>query len=165
MEPPSPYAIQILDELNVLADPARTEERLAAAADALQLPVGEISFRITSDDEVRRLNRDFRALDQVTDVLTFPAGPMPAEVQPALLGDVAIAAGQAQRQAAARGIPLEDEIGYLGLHGLLHLAGLDDATEDEREVMIAEMARLGELVGLAPVAGWHTMAAPGGESK
>ena len=162
MEPPSPYSIQILDELDVLAEPARTEMRLASAAHELGLPSGEISFRITSDDEVRRLNGEFRAIDQVTDVLTFPAGPMPAEIQPTPIGDVAIAAGQAQRQAAARGISVEDEIGYLGLHGLLHLAGLDDETEDEREAMIAEMARLGNLVGLAPVADWHTMVAPGG---
>lgn len=75
---------------------------------------------ITSDEELRRLNRAFRGRDYPTDVLSFPSsepgGP---------LGDIAISSARAAEQAAERGHPLDDEIRTLMLHGVLHLLGMD----------------------------------------
>lgn len=100
---------------------------------------------ITGDSDLRRLNRDFLGKDYPTDVLSFPAEPSSPT-----LGEVAISAAQARRQAAAFGHSLEDEIGILMLHGLLHLLGMDHET-DRGQMQRAESRwrqRLGLPVGL-----------------
>ena len=79
---------------------------------------------ITGDSHLRRLNREFLGNDYPTDVLSFPAPPSSPN-----LGDVAISAARARRQAAAFGHSLEDEIRILMLHGLLHLLGMDHETD------------------------------------
>lgn len=76
---------------------------------------------VTSDAEIRRLNRAFRHKDRPTDVLSFPA----ADFQRVHAGDLAISIDTAARQANAHGHSLETELRILLLHGLLHLAGYD----------------------------------------
>jgi len=79
---------------------------------------------ITSDTELRRLNREFRGMDYATDVLSFPAaGPA------AYLGDLVISLGRARAQAREFGHPVEEEVEILMLHGLLHLLGYDHETD------------------------------------
>jgi len=75
---------------------------------------------ITSDAELRRLNRDFRKKDYATDVLSFPSGNTLG-----FLGDIAISFEHAQRQAAEHGHATAEEIEILMLHGVLHLLGMD----------------------------------------
>jgi probable rRNA maturation factor len=82
---------------------------------------------ITSDREVRRLNRKFRNEDRATDVLSFPA-PAPD----GFLGDIAIAFPTARRQAAEYGHRVDQEIRVLMLHGILHLLGMDHHTDRGR---------------------------------
>ena len=87
---------------------------------------------ITGDTELRRLNRDFRGKDYVTDVLSFPAAP------PSLtLGDLAISLGRARAQAREFGHKIEEEVQILMLHGLLHLLGMDHE-EDSGQMARAE---------------------------
>lgn len=82
---------------------------------------------ITSDRELRRLNLQFRGKDAATDVLSFPAP------EDASLGDIAVSAESAARQAAEFGHDSESEIRILMLHGVLHLLGQDH--ESDRGVM------------------------------
>jgi probable rRNA maturation factor len=163
MEPPSPYRILILNDSGCKLRQEALRRTVRLALEALDFPGGELSLRLTTDAAVRDLNRGFRSLDEVTDVLTFPAeeGFPTGGARP--LGDVAIAAGQAARQAQARGIPFEAEVAYLALHGVLHISGLDDETDAQRERMLAEMSRLGTLAGLPQVHDWHTMAPVGSQ--
>jgi probable rRNA maturation factor len=81
---------------------------------------------ITTDAELRRLNRDFRGLDYPTDVLSFPSGGEES------LGDLAISVPRARAQAREFGHTVQDEIGILMLHGLLHLLGMDHETDNGR---------------------------------
>jgi probable rRNA maturation factor len=163
MEPPSPHRVHVLDDSGLGLPTDALEAALRAALADLGIPAGELSVRLTTDEEMRRLNREGRGEDQPTDVLTFPPGDFPWEDALARpLGDLAISGPQALLQAQARGIAPAEELAYLGLHGALHLAGLDDETEEEREHMIGQMARLGKLAGLPEVADWHTMAPAGG---
>jgi probable rRNA maturation factor len=84
--------------------------------------VGEVNVRITSDREMRRLNREFRGKDMSTDVLSFP----PAQNgKVKLAGDIAISSKIAQENARALDHSVETELKILLLHGLLHLAGHD----------------------------------------
>ncbi len=75
---------------------------------------------ITSDPELRRLNREFRKKDYATDVLSFPS-----RQSLGFLGDIAISFEHAQRQAAEYGHGVDTEIEILMLHGVLHLLGMD----------------------------------------
>jgi probable rRNA maturation factor len=79
---------------------------------------------LTSDQALRRLNRQFRSIDAPTDVLSFPlAAPGGA------LGDIAISIDRARKQAAAYGHDLPAELRVLLLHGVLHLLGHDHASD------------------------------------
>jgi rRNA maturation RNase YbeY len=97
---------------------------------AARLPEGRstVAVRLTNDDELRRLHRDFGADDTVTDVLSFE-GTEPH------IGDLAISWPAVQRQAEIHGHPTLTELGLLCVHGFLHLLGWDHATISERREM------------------------------
>lgn len=97
---------------------------------------------ITTDAELQRLNREFRAKDYATDVLSFPSA--------AQGGEIAISWDRAQAQAAEMGHSVDDELRILMLHGALHLMGMDHET-DRGQMGRAEARwrkRLGLPVGL-----------------
>lgn len=89
---------------------------------------------ITTDAELRRLNREFRGKDTATDVLSFPAAPLPGGRGRARsrLGDLAVSTGRARAQARQFGHSIEQEIQILMLHGVLHLLGMDHETDSGR---------------------------------
>ncbi|QNE33146.1 rRNA maturation RNase YbeY [Sphingomonas sp. NBWT7] len=103
----------------------------------------EISVRLTSDDEVHALNRQYRGKDKPTNVLSFPM------VQPdlidtvsqnsddgeVLLGDIVLAHGVCNAEATERGLSTEDHLTHLIVHGTLHLLGYDHLTDDEGDAM------------------------------
>ena len=119
---------------------------------------GKYSVCLTSDEEVRALNAQFRGMDKPTDVLSFPAeaeddefpSPEPEAERGAYLGDIVISLDTAARQAAALGHDLDQEVRILILHGLLHLAGYDHETDqgEMRELESQLRARLGLVQGL-----------------
>ena len=90
---------------------------------------GQVSVLLTTDREIRRLNRQFRGHDKATDVLSFPA---PEAVAGEVAGDLAIGVPTALRQSREQGHALAAEIKVLLLHGLLHLAGYDHETDNGR---------------------------------
>jgi probable rRNA maturation factor len=103
---------------------------------------GDVTVALVSDRRMRSLNRTFRGVDAVTDVLSFPVAAPPARAatatpviaprsrgEPVPLGDIVIATGVATRQAAAAGHALGTELRVLALHGLLHLLGFDHETD------------------------------------
>ena len=103
---------------------------LKRACIAVGVP-SDVDVLLTSDAELKRLNRTFRGKNRATDVLSFPADPipgLPAEAQ-THAGDLAISLETAARQAARFGHTLDLELRILLLHGLLHLAGHDHETD------------------------------------
>ena len=136
---------------------AREEHRsLAASAEAVLRAVlvrlaadsaGDLALVLADDAELQRLNLTFRGVDAPTDVLSFAAAPLPAHTpEPACLGDIVISVPFAARSAEAAGRELEREVQLLAVHGLLHLLGHDDATEEAA----AEMHRLEIDLGVRP---------------
>jgi probable rRNA maturation factor len=87
---------------------------------------GDVEVLITSDAEMKRLNRAYRGKNKATDVLSFPAPPEIAEHH---AGDLAVSFDTAARQATAFGHSLDLEVRILLLHGLLHLNGEDHETD------------------------------------
>jgi len=90
---------------------------------------GEVAILIDSNDELKRLNREFRGKNKPTDVLSFPSDAR------GYAGDIAISADMARASARERGLTLTEETKVLILHGMLHLAGHDHESDD------GEMAR------------------------
>ena len=98
----------------------------------------EISLTLVSPDEIRELNRDYRGVDSVTDVLSFPqfesAEDVPKDGE-ICLGDVVICHEKIEEQAEEFGHSYEREFVYLFVHSMLHLMGYDHMQEDEKAVM------------------------------
>lgn len=91
---------------------------------------------LTTDEEVRALNRRWRGINTPTDVLSWPQEEAPGpEPGGDLLGDVVISLPTAQRQAVSRGWSAEEEVALLLMHGVLHLLGYEDETEAGAEAM------------------------------
>ena len=94
------------------------------------------SVLFTSDAEVHVLNREWRAKDKPTNVLSFPMLEredllaLAPEGPPEMLGDIALAFETCAREAADRGVSVEDHATHLIVHGLLHLAGHDHEISD-----------------------------------
>jgi probable rRNA maturation factor len=98
-----------------------------------------LTIVITDDMTVRHMNNDFRGVDAVTDILSFPADPLPDEIDEApYLGDLIIAYPYTTRQAVQTGHTLTDELVLLVVHGTLHLLGFDHDNATHQDVMWAE---------------------------
>jgi probable rRNA maturation factor len=103
---------------------------------------GEVSVALVPDRVIRRLNREYAGIDRATDVLSFPAAPLPAaSPAPAGLGDVVIATGVARRQARDAGHSYATELRVLALHGLLHLLGYDHHDDGGRMARVETRLR------------------------
>ncbi|MDP2736198.1 MAG: rRNA maturation RNase YbeY [bacterium] len=89
----------------------------------------EISIAFVSDAEIKKLNFTYRGLNQATDVLSF-AGEGDE------LGEIIIDYDQIKRQAGDFKNNAEKELIFILVHGLLHLVGHDDKTDEDREQMI-----------------------------
>ncbi len=118
------------------ADPAlrallprhRVQRWLCAALDS----PAEITVRLVDDDEGRALNRDYRAKDYATNVLTFDY-----QRTPVVVADLVLATGVVQREAAELGLPVADHVAHLLVHGALHAQGHEHEHDDEANAMEA----------------------------
>lgn len=145
-----------LDQLETL-----TEQALNAALRDCPAPDAgiEVSLLLTDDGHIQTLNRDFRAKDTPTNVLSFPAqdpedlgtfmeGGLTTwpEGMPLVLGDIALAYGVVSREAEELGKPLQDHFCHMLVHGMLHLLGYDhEEAEDADEMEALEIQVLATL--------------------
>ena len=108
-----------------------------------------VEFIFTDEEEIRRLNRETRNTDKVTDVLSFPAldsikgkalkkRDFPLEIDDEgnlLIGSVAVCVKRAEEQAEEYGHSYQRELHYLLVHGIMHCLGYDHLTDEERAEM------------------------------
>ncbi|MBI5303084.1 MAG: rRNA maturation RNase YbeY [Chloroflexi bacterium] len=105
-----------------------------------------LTIYVTTNAEMRALNRDFHATDAPTDVLSFPADGR--SVERSYIGDIAISYDTARVQARDAGWRIADELDLLAVHGILHLLGYDDLTPRKRARMWKrQKAILGRVAG------------------
>lgn len=107
----------------------------------------EVTVVFVSDEEMRRLCRQFRGEDRVTDVLSFPAD------LPGVLGDIVVCLPQARRQAEEAGWATSKEVALLVIHGTLHLLGHEDESEEGRRKMRQKEREVLSLLGIRPEEG------------
>ncbi|MCC6095357.1 MAG: rRNA maturation RNase YbeY [Eubacterium sp.] len=127
----------------------------------------EINLTLTDNEEIRRLNREFRQIDRATDVLSFPMvdwnGPADyscldqtensadffnPETGELLLGDIVISVERAKAQAEEYGHSLKREIAFLIAHSMLHLLGYDHMIPDEEAVMVQKQEQALQALGI-----------------
>ena len=174
--PDSPHSLQ---EIDISVDEPYQQQlsevwlrTVMEAALVEALPQGEpaqVGLVVTDDKTVQELNRQFRGLDEVTDVLSFSAShsghwegdpqesaeALPESVaseelnfvlppgEPSPLGEVIISFPQTIRQAQERNGPVEQELALLIIHGVLHLVGYDHMEpEDEAQMQAKELSAL-----------------------
>jgi probable rRNA maturation factor len=99
-----------------------------------RLASGEVSLVLVGDALMRRLNRERRGKDKVTDVLSFREADT-ASIKPHYLGEVVIDYQQIKRQAKMFKTDVRQELIFILVHGLLHLEGFNDKTDKEARVM------------------------------
>ncbi|MEP7221733.1 MAG: rRNA maturation RNase YbeY [Novosphingobium sp.] len=134
----------------------RALEAAAAVAPELANPRLSASLLFTDDAQVHTLNREWRANDKPTNVLSFPMLEradllaLAPDGPPELLGDIALAFETCAREAEEKGVTLEAHAAHLIVHGLLHLAGLDHeiSAEDAAQMEALEINALARM-GLA----------------
>lgn len=129
------------------------EEVVAASLDYEKCPYeAEVNVVLTDNEEIRRINREFRQIDNATDVLSFPMGDYETpsdferleeqaedyfnpETGELLLGDIVISVDKVEEQAEKYGHSKSRELAFLVAHSMLHLCGYDHMEEEERAVM------------------------------
>lgn len=111
-----------------------------------------VSVTFTDKDGIKELNRDYRGVDSVTDVLSFPQyddfEEIPGEGE-ILLGDVVICRERAAEQAREFGHSLDREMIYLFTHSILHLLGYDHMEEEEKREMRLKEEEVMDFLGLS----------------
>ena len=148
------------DSRNDWASLARSAATAAIAESAFpQLGQGdrsvELSIRLTSDEEVHALNSEWRGKDKPTNVLSFPmaeSDDLEAAIEPGpelMLGDIILARGVCEIEAAEKGVPLDQHAAHLLVHGTLHLLGYDHMDDDSAADMEAREVRALARIGIA----------------
>jgi probable rRNA maturation factor len=136
--------VQFLDEHQFIQPTslAALQSLFETAARIEGLEEGEISVTFVNDEEIQEINRTYRQMDKPTDVLSFPmyeADEEEIEVfedEPLLLGDIIISIPTAIAQAEEYNHSFDRELGFLAVHGFLHLLGYD---HEEGELAEQEM--------------------------
>jgi len=112
----------------------------------------EISVRLVDNEEIKRLNGEYRRKNEETDVLSFPMfeggqpDEAPADKRPVVLGDIVISLEKAYTQAEAYSHSIRREIGFLTAHSMLHLLGRHhEEGKSEKAIRETEEAVLSKL--------------------
>lgn len=141
----------------------KLSELLKLAGEAEGLADGEVTLTFVDDEAIHALNRDYRGIDRPTDVLSFAMqdegteeldiifevdSEDEADPISGMLGDIIISAERAVQQSEDYGHSLEREIGFLFVHGFLHLIGYDHQDEESEAVMTAKQEAVLQKAGL-----------------
>ena len=124
---------------------------------AAKLPL-YVGVSLVSEGEIKEINRDFRGIDKVTDVLSFPQFESTDEILAEIegdealvdipLGDVVICLDQAERQSKEYGTSIRREVTYLFVHSVLHLLGYDHIDEEDKSLMRAHEEKIMTSLGI-----------------
>ena len=115
----------------------------------------EVSVTFVNNERIHEINKEYRQKDVPTDVISFAMEEMgEGEIEiigedvPAVLGDIIISIDRTKEQAEEYGHSYERELGFLAIHGFLHLLGYDHMNEEDEKVMFSRQKELLEQYGL-----------------
>ncbi|TXK84130.1 rRNA maturation RNase YbeY [Paenibacillus sp. N3.4] len=151
---------------------AKLEELLRLAGEQEGVTTGEVALTFVDDAAIQELNKQYRDMDKPTDVLSFAMSEFGEDeieinyeadeeadsdteeddnisegfIEP--LGDIIISVPRAISQAEDYGHSVERELGFLFVHGFLHLIGYDHQSEEEEKVMFGKQEEILQKAGL-----------------
>lgn len=155
--------VEIVDETNQvpMAYQELVERVIVHAAKFLELPNNrECDVTFVSSERIREINKEYRGKDQVTDVISFALDDEEDDIFSiadiaredenfvTVIGDILISVDRAKEQAEDYGHSLDRELGFLALHGFLHLNGYDHQTREEESEMNSLQEEILESYGL-----------------
>lgn len=150
--------IDIVDETGSVSEEMLKEVenllQFAAEREGVQ-DQAEVSVTIVSNDDIHQINKEYRGKDAPTDVISFALeeeGEGEIEIvgaeMPPVLGDIIISADRTREQAEEYNHSLKESLGFLAVHGFLHLLGYDHMTKEEEEEMFTKQKELLDAYGL-----------------
>lgn len=152
-------AIDLMDETNEVTEEAQqlVESILQFAARKENIEKEtELSVTFVDNDRIQEINKEYRHKDSATDVISFALEEMgEGEVEivgaemPRMLGDIIISIERTKEQAEEYGHSFDRELGFLALHGFLHLLGFDHMNEEDEKVMFTKQKEILEEYGLS----------------
>jgi probable rRNA maturation factor len=101
-----------------------------------------VSYLITNNRTIKDINRDFRNIDQPTDVLSFPSTDTCTGDEDSFFGDIIISLNKVRDQAKRFDQSFEKELIFLTIHGCLHLLGYDHINPDDEKIMRAKQREI-----------------------
>ncbi|WP_453994900.1 rRNA maturation RNase YbeY [Bacillus nitroreducens] len=150
--------IDFNDEIGEIKEEEQTmvKELLLLAAETEDVKEGsEVSVTFVDNERIQEINREYRDKDQPTDVISFAMEEMGegemaiiGDDIPKLLGDIIISIPRAREQAEEYGHSFARELGFLAVHGFLHLLGYDHMTKEDEEKMFTRQNKILEAYGL-----------------
>lgn len=150
--------IDFIDETNELSQEEiiTVEKLLQAAAQMEKVEANsELSVTFVTNDRIQELNKEYRHKDMATDVISFAMEelgegeiPLIGIEMPRVLGDIIISVAKAREQADRYGHSFMRELGFLAVHGFLHLLGYDHMTQEDEEKMFSRQREILDEFGL-----------------
>ncbi|WP_257346625.1 rRNA maturation RNase YbeY [Pseudalkalibacillus decolorationis] len=138
---------EILEDLQALLQHAAIEENVQNEA--------ELSVTFVNDEKIQQINADYRGIDKPTDVISFALeDEVKGEARivnaptPLMLGDIIISIDKAKEQAEEYDHSYMRELGFLVIHGFLHLLGYDHIHEQQEKEMFIRQEAILESYGL-----------------
>lgn len=133
------------------------EKLLQHAAKVEKIEEGtELSITFVTNEAIHEINKEYRQKDAPTDVISFALEELGegetaiiAEGMPRILGDVIISIDRTREQAEEFGHSFERELGFLAIHGFLHVLGYDHMNEEDEKVMFGKQDEILESFGLS----------------
>lgn len=151
--------IDFLDETGKVkeSDVQLVERLLQHAATVEQIEEGtELSVTFVTNEEIQEINKQYRDKDAPTDVISFALEELGegetaiiAEGMPRILGDIIISIDRTYEQAEDFGHSFERELGFLAIHGFLHVLGYDHMTPEDEKQMFGKQDEILESYGLS----------------
>ena len=122
---------------NIEKELEELKELLLKVCNDFEIDYGEFNIIIVGEEKIQELNRKYRNIDRVTDVISFALEDEKTFniSNYRMLGDIYICLNKARSQADEYGHSFKRELSFLAIHGLLHLLGYDHMTKEEEEVM------------------------------
>ena len=143
--------VDIIDDNNLIEDTTKDMlvELLKCAAkhENINTEITEMSLSFVSKEEIQEINRDYRGKDVPTDVISFALND---EIEDEFnsIGDIIICVDIAREQAQEYNHSFNREIGFLAVHGFLHLLGYDHMNEEDEKEMFDKQEAILEEFGL-----------------
>ncbi|WKA60090.1 rRNA maturation RNase YbeY [Planococcus shenhongbingii] len=150
-------SIDLMDETATLSDRELqfVEQILQHAAKVENIGAAEVSVTFVTNEVIQGINKEYRGKDVPTDVISFAMEEMGegeveivGALEPRMLGDIIISLDRTKEQAADYGHSFERELGFLAVHGFLHLLGYDHMNKEDEKEMFAKQEEILSSLGI-----------------